>query len=136
MPNLMNSLHIASAGMEVQSTRLKVTAQNIANADSIAETPGGDPYRRKIVTFRNVFDREMGIDKVQVKKVGLDDSDFKLKYEPGHPSADADGYVAYPNIEPMVEMMDVREAQRSYEANLHVIEMSKRMLQQTVDLLR
>jgi flagellar basal-body rod protein FlgC len=132
----MNSLHIASAGMEVQSTRLKVTAQNIANADSIAETPGGDPYRRKIVTFRNVFDREMGIDKVQVKKVGLDDSDFKLKYEPGHPSADADGYVAYPNIEPMVEMMDVREAQRSYEANLHVIEMSKRMLQQTVDLLR
>lgn len=134
--DLADSLVIAAAGMKVQSDRLRVVAQNIANADSTGATPGADPYRRKTITFRNVLDRELGLEKVEVDRYGVDSSDFRLKYEPGHPAANAEGYVAYPNVQTMVEMIDLREAQRSYEANLNVVEVSKTMLQQTVALLR
>lgn len=136
MPMLNNSMYIAANGMKVQGDRLRVVAQNIANAESTGETPGADPYRRKTVTFKNVLDKEMGVDKVQVSKYGVDKSDFRKKYEPGHPAADAQGYVLYPNVDSMVEMMDMREAQRSYEANVNVIDVTKGMLQQTIGLLR
>ncbi|HNB26099.1 MAG TPA: flagellar basal body rod protein FlgC [Alphaproteobacteria bacterium] len=134
--DLMQSLMISAAGMKVQGERLRVVAENLANADSVAETPGGDPYRRKTITFRNEMDRALGLETVQVDKVGADRSDFRLKYDPGNPAADAKGYVKLPNVNSLIEMTDMREAQRSYEANLRAIEVARTMLQRTIDLLR
>ena len=134
--DLMESLMISAAGMRVQGERLRVVAENVANADSVAEVPGGDPYRRKTISFRNALDRELGIETVQVQKVGFDQSDFKIKYEPGNPAADAKGYVKLPNVNALIEMTDMREAQRSYEANLRAIEVARTMLQRTIDLIR
>jgi flagellar basal-body rod protein FlgC len=134
--DLMESLMISAAGMKVQGERLRVVAENLANADSVAEVPGGDPYRRKVITFRNALDKELGLDTVQVSKVGVDQSDFRVKYEPGNPAADAKGYVKLPNVNSLIEMTDMREAQRSYEANLKAIEVARSMLQRTIDLLR
>ena len=134
--DLMESLMISAAGMRVQGERLRVVAENISNADSVSEVPGGDPYRRKTISFRNALDRELGIETVQVQKVGLDQSDFKVKYEPGNPAADAKGYVKLPNVNALIEMTDMREAQRSYEANLRAIEVARTMLQRTIDLIR
>lgn len=136
MSDLVNSLHIAAAGMKAQSDRLRIVSENVANADSRPTKPGEDPYRRKIVSFRNELDREMGIKKVKVYKYGYDDSEFKMKYEPGHPAANAEGYVQTPNVNTIMEMVDMKEAQRGYEANLNVIEISKGMLQRTVDMIR
>lgn len=134
--DLMQSLMISAAGMKVQGERLRVVAENLANADSVAEVAGGDPYRRKTITFRNEMDRALGLETVQVDKVGTDRSDFRLKYDPGNPSADAKGYVKLPNVNSLIEMTDMREAQRSYEANLKAIEVARGMLQRTIDLLR
>lgn len=134
--DLMKSIKISAAGMKAQGERLKVISENIANADSVSPVEGGDPYRRKIVTFQNVLDRKLGADLVRVKGVELDKSEFKKTYNPGHPGADKDGYVRMPNVNPLIEMMDMREAQRSYEANLRVISVSKNMLTRTIDLLR
>ena len=134
--DLMESLMISAAGMRVQGERLRVISENIANVDSVSEVPGGDPYRRKTITFQNALDREMGIDLVKVKKVGLDASEFTRKYDPNNPAADKAGYVKLPNVNSLIEMNDMREAQRSYEANLKVIEVSRGMLQRTIDLLR
>lgn len=134
--DIKDSLFVASAGMKVQGDRLRVISQNIANADSTGTAPGSLPYRRKTISFKNTLDREMGIDKVQVDKYGVDKSDFIKKYDPAHPAADEDGYVLLPNVNTMVEMVDMREAQRGYEANMNVIEVSKSMLQQTLGLLR
>lgn len=134
--DLVNSLHIAASGMKAQSDRLRVVSENIANADSMGTRPGEAPYRRKIISFRDQLDRESGINKVEVHKYGYDQSDFKKKYDPGHPAADADGYVLAPNVNTVLEMVDMREAQRGYEANVNVIEVSKGMLQRTVDMLR
>jgi flagellar basal-body rod protein FlgC len=133
---LFDSMFISASGMRVQGERLRVIAENLANVDSVGETPGADPYRRKTVTFRNQLDREMGVDLVRVAKVGTDQSDFRKKYEPGNPAADKDGYVSLPNVNALVEMTDMREAQRSYEANLKVIEASRTMLSRTIDVLR
>lgn len=134
--DLVNSLHIAASGMKAQSDRLRVVSENIANADSLPTRPGEDPYRRKVISFRSELDRELGADKVEVYKYGYDTSDFKKKYDPGHPAADAEGYVLTPNVNTVMEMVDMREAQRGYEANLNMIEVSKGMLQRTVDMLR
>lgn len=134
--DLMKSMHIAASGMRAQSDRLKVVSQNIANSESIGTREGEDPYRRKILTFKNVMDRQMEIEKVQVGKRGYDDAPFQMRYEPNHPMADEKGYVKYPNVNPLVEMMDMREARRGYEANLNVIEVSKGMLMQTINMLR
>jgi flagellar basal-body rod protein FlgC len=134
--DLMQSLMISAAGMKVQGERLRVVAENLANADSVAETEGGDPYRRKTITFRNELDRQLGLETVQVDKVGVDRSDFRMKYDPGNPAADAKGYVKLPNVNSLIEMTDMREAQRSYEANLRAIEVARTMLQRTIDLLR
>lgn len=134
--DLVNSLHIAASGMKAQSDRLRVVSENIANADSLGTKPGEAPYRRKVISFRNHLDKELGVDKVQVYKYGVDKSEFETKYDPGHPAADAEGYVQVPNVNTVLEMVDMREAQRGYEANLNVIEVSKGMLQRTVDMLR
>ena len=134
--DLMKSMKIATAGMRAQGTRLKVISENIANADSLSPVAGGDPYRRKVVTFENTLNRELGTDLVRVKNIDVDTSDFRKNYQPGHPAADKDGYVRLPNVNALVEMMDMREAQRSYEANLRIVDVSKHLVSRTVDLLR
>lgn len=134
--DLMESLMISAAGMRAQGQRLRVVAENLANADSVAQVPGGDPYRRKTISFKNALDRELGMETVQVSKVGVDPSDFRMKYDPGNPAADEKGYVKLPNVNSLIEMSDMREAQRSYEANLRAIEVARTMLQRTIDLIR
>lgn len=134
--NLSDSMKISAAGLKVQGERLRVIAENLANADSVTEVPGGDPYRRKTISFQNTLDRELGIETVSVARVGEDRGDFRLKYDPGHPAADQRGYVKLPNVNALIEMTDMREAQRSYEANLKAIEAARTMLQRTIDLLR
>jgi len=135
MDDLLKTLKISSSGMRVQGARLKVISENIANADSLAQSPNGKPYRRKTITFKNVLDRATGLDRVVVDKVRPDMSGFGKRYDPNHPSADADGYVLTPNVNSLIEMTDMREAQRSYEANLEVIKASKAMLAGTIDIL-
>jgi flagellar basal-body rod protein FlgC len=134
--DLMDSLAISAAGMRVQGERLRVISENMANVDSVSEVPGGDPYRRKTITFQNHLDRDLGLDLVKVAKVGVDSSDFTKKYDPSNPAADKQGYVKLPNVNALIEMSDMREAQRSYEANLKVIEVARGMLQRTIDILR
>ncbi len=134
--DLTTSLEIASSGMRAQSTRLRVIAENLANASSIGQTPDELPYRRQVVTFRNMFDGALGASRVEVARITRDTGEFVRRFEPGHPSADQAGYVRYPNVNSLIEMMDMREAQRSYEANLSVVETSRTMLQGVVDLLR
>jgi flagellar basal-body rod protein FlgC len=134
--DLMDSLAISAAGMRVQGERLRVISENVANADSVSEVPGGDPYRRKTITFKNELDRQAGLDLVKVSKVGLDPSEFSRKYDPNNPAADKQGYVKLPNVNALIEMNDMREAQRSYEANLKVVEVTRGMLQKTIDILR
>jgi flagellar basal-body rod protein FlgC len=134
--DLERSMRIAAAGMKAQSARLRVTAENLANAESTSRMPGGDPYRRKTVSFANRLDQALGADLVEVDRYGVDRSAFPLRFEPGHPAADARGYVKEPNVNALVEMMDMREAQRSYEANLNAQQQARAMLQKTLDLLR
>lgn len=127
---------ISYAGLAAQAARMRVIAENIANADSTAPTPDGLPYRRQVVTFGQQLDETSGTDLVKVKDIKHDGSEFPRKYMPGHPSADADGYVLYPNVNSLVETMDMRAAQRSYEANLNVIENERMMAARSIDLLR
>ena len=134
--DFLKSMAIAASGLKAQSGRMRVIAENIANAESTAQRPGGDPYRRKIPTFRSEMDRAFEAQTVALGRVRTDPSEFRTKYEPGHPSADANGYVKYPNVNSLVEMTDMREAQRSYEANLNIIGATRRMIQRTIDLLR
>jgi len=132
----LKSIDIAASGMAVQTERLKVIAQNIANSDSVATTPGGLPYQRKTISFKSVLDKKLGLEKVVVDKVGKDSTDFGKKFDPSNPAADEAGYVLTPNVNTMIEMTDMREARNSYQANLSVIEMSKSMIQRTLELLR
>ena len=134
--DFLKSMAIAAAGLKAQSGRMRVIAENIANAESTAQRPGANPYRRKIPTFRSEMDRALDSQTIAMGKVRQDPSEFRTKYEPGHPAADANGYVKYPNVNSLVEMTDMREAQRSYEANLNVIGATRRMIQKTIDLLR
>ena len=129
------SMAIAASGLRTQSDRMKVIAENIANANSTASTPGGDPYRRKIATIQPTFDRELDATLVNTGKPLPDKSEFKSQYDPGNPNADTQGYVKLPNVDSLVEIMDMREAQRSYEADLTVMDSTKQMLAKTVDLL-
>ena len=136
MTDLTKSMNISAAGMKAQGERLRVISENIANAGSTGLTPNDEPYRRKLVTFGTTLDRELGTELVEVKKVSRDPSDFGQRYQPGHPAADASGYVKTSNVNTLVEMTDMREAQRSYEANLKVMQAARTMLQRTIDLLR
>ena len=133
---LMRSIMIAASGLKAQSGRMRVIAENIANAESTASTPGGDPYRRKIPTFNTEHDRELGGQIIELGRVERDRSDFRREYDPGNPAADADGYVKRPNVNSLVEQMDMRDAQRAYEANLNVVGAARRMISRTLDILR
>jgi flagellar basal-body rod protein FlgC len=134
--DFLKSMQIAASGLRAQTGRMQVIAENVASADSTAQRPGGDPYRRKIPTFRSEVDRALEANTVAMGKVRQDPTDFRTKYEPGHPAADQNGYVKYPNVNSVIELNDMREAQRSYEANLNVIGATRRMIQRTIDLLR
>ena len=136
MDDIIKTMRISSAGMRVQGERLRVISQNIANADALPQDANGKPYRRQVVTFKNELDKSLGLKTVRVNKVQPDKSDFGKRYEPSHPAADPDGYVQTPNINTLIEMTDMREAQRSYEANLNAIKASKAMLNLTIDVLR
>ncbi len=134
--DLMLTMKLAAAGLKAQSGRMRVITENIANAESTASNPGDNPYQRKIPTFRQVYDREIGARVVETGRIKLDQTDFGRRYEPGHPAADDKGYVKTPNVNTLIETMDLREAQRSYEANLNVISSTRRMLARTLDILR
>ena len=136
MDDIIKTMRISSAGMRVQGERLRVISQNIANADALPQDANGKPYRRQVVTFKNELDKSLGLKTVRVNKVQPDKSDFGKRYEPSHPAADPDGYVQTPNVNTLIEMTDMREAQRSYEANLNAIKTSKAMLNLTIDVLR
>jgi flagellar basal-body rod protein FlgC len=130
------SQKIAAAGLDVQSHRLRIIAENMANAQSTANTPGGDPYTRKTITFSNDFDEALGANVVGVEQIGKDKSPYRIERNPSHPAADSAGNVKYPNVNILVEMADMREANRSYEANLQMMKQSKSMVMMTVDMLR
>ncbi|MBB4286149.1 flagellar basal body rod protein FlgC [Roseospira goensis] len=136
MDELSKAQRIAVAGMKAQAERLRVIAQNMANADSLAQAPGEQPYRRKLISFESALDRELGADSVKVKQVFEDMTPFPKRHDPSHPAADAEGYVQTPNVNPLIEMMDMREAQRSYEANMSAISVAREMSKRTLELLR
>jgi flagellar basal-body rod protein FlgC len=130
------SLYVAAAGLRAQSGRMRIIAENLANADSTSAQQDGEPYRRHIATMRSEFDRELGTNLVRLGDPVPDKADFRLQYDPGNPAADKQGYVHLPNVNALVEMMDMRDAQRSYQANLEVMDGARSMLVRTVDLLR
>jgi flagellar basal-body rod protein FlgC len=134
--DISKALQISAAGMDAQTTRLRVIAENLANTDTTAGTSTGEPYRRKTVSFANTLDRSTGTETVHVKNIGKDNAAFPLRYDPAHPAADANGYVKIPNVNSFVEMMDMREAQRSYNANLQVMQVSRSMLARTIEMLK
>jgi len=134
--DFIKSLQVAASGLHAQLGRMRIITENIANADSTATTPGGDPYRRKIVTFSSVLDSTLGADVVKLGRVQPDNSDFRIKHEPGNPAADANGDVKYPNVNTLVELTDLRDAQQSYQSDLNVITATRRMLQRTIDILK
>lgn len=134
---ILNAMKISAMGMKVQGTRLRVITENVANAETTGLKPGEDPYRRQTITFKNEMDKKLGVDLVKVEDIGLDTkTPFPVRYIPDHPAADENGYVKMPNVNALVEIMDVREAQRSYEANLGMIEQARNMALRTIDMLR
>ena len=134
--DLMKSIAIAASGLRAQSGRMQVISENIANAESTPSRAGGDPYRRQIATFQSEMDRELGAKVVKLGAVAKDASDFQVKNQPGHPAADASGNVKYPNVNPLIEMTDMRDAERSYSANINVINATRAMIQRTLDILK
>lgn len=134
--DFIRTMMIAASGLRAQSDRMRIISENIANADSTAANSQTDPYRRRIPTFRSAFDKELQANVVQLGKIQTDKSDFLVKNEPGNPAADAKGNVKYPNVNTLIEAVDMREAQRSYEANLNVIGATRRMIARTLDLLK
>lgn len=130
------SQKIAASGLDVQSHRMRVIAENMANAQSTASTPGGNPYTRKTVVFANTFDDALGANLVGIDQIGVDASSYRVERNPGHPAADENGNVKYPNVNILMEMGDMREANRAYEANLQMMKQSRAMVMMTVDLLR
>ncbi len=136
MDPLSAALKIAGSGLEAQSTRLRVVSENIANARSTGDTPGAEPYRRKTVTFGAELDKVSGADLVAVKRLGEDDSDFIQEFDPGNPAADERGYVKMPNVNVLIEMADMREANRTYEANLQTVKQTRDLISSTINLLK
>jgi flagellar basal-body rod protein FlgC len=133
---LAASSRIAGSGMEAQSERMRVIAENIANAQSTGQTAGSDPYTRKTITFRTALDRASGTAAVAVRQIGEDKAPFRVEYDPGNPAANADGNVKLPNVNMLIEMADMREANRSYEANLQMIKQTRSMVASIIELLR
>ena len=134
--DFLKTMTIAASGLRAQAGRMRIISENIANANSTASRPGADPYRRKVPTFRSELDRSLDVRLVELGRTRTDSSAFRLKYEPGNPAADANGNVKYPNVNSLLEMTDMREAQRSYEANINVITATRRMIQRTIDILK
>ena len=130
------ALAISSRGMQAQTTRLRTIAENLANQDTTASTPQGEPYRRKLIAFENRVDRELGAETVRVKGITPDKGDLPVRFDPSHPAADDKGYVRVPNVNSFVEVMDMREAQRSYSANVSVLEVTRGMLTSIIETLR
>lgn len=136
MTDFLSSLKIAATGLHAQNARMRVIAENLANADSTGKTPTDQPYRRRIPTFEAQMDQDAGGEIVKIGQIAQDMSGFQEKYEPGNPAADKNGYVKYPNVDPLIEAMDMREAQRTYEANLNVVTVTRQMLGRTLDILK
>ena len=134
--DLNQTLNVSAAGMDAQTQRLRVIAENIANQDTTGSSPGAEPYRRKTITFESTMDKAAGVQGVGVKNVGEDSSDLPLRYDPANPASNAQGYVKLPNVNIFVEMMDMREAERSYSANVSVMQATRGMLNKTIDLLK
>ncbi len=134
--DLSKTLTISGSGLETQSTRLRVIAENLANQDSTATSPGADPYRRKTVSFSNRMDRAIGVETVRIRQIARDQASFPLRHDPSHPAANARGYVKLPNVNSFVEVMDMRDAERSYRANLAVIQATRGMLTRTIEMLK
>ena len=134
--DFLKAIGIAASGLRAQAGRMRVISENVANADSTAQRPGDNPFRRKIPTFRSEMDRALEARVVGLGPIRTDPSEFRIKHQPGHPAADAAGNVKYPNINPLIEMTDMREAQRNYEANINVIGATRRMIQRTLDILK
>ncbi|OCP04944.1 MULTISPECIES: flagellar basal body rod protein FlgC [unclassified Ensifer] len=136
MDPLTSALKVSASGLQAESTRLRIVSENIANARSSGDTPGADPYRRKTISFAAEVDRASGASLVEIERQGTDDSDFNIEFDPGNPAADEKGMVKMPNVNILVEMADMREANRAYEANLQTIKQSRDLISQTIDLLR
>ncbi len=134
--DLEKSMMISAAGLRAQSTRMRIISENLANSQSVASSPDQDPYRRKMVSFKNVMDNELGVRRIVIDKIIHDRSEFGTKYDPGHPAADETGYVKTSNVNGMIETIDLQQAQRSYQANLNAVEASRNMLMSTLELLR
>jgi len=135
-PDLTKTLRVSTSGMDAQSARLRVIAENLANQDSTGSAPGAAAFRRKTITFESKLDAAVGAETVRVKRIGLDQSEAPLRFDPSHPAANADGYVKLPNVNSFVEMMDMREAERSYNANLAVMQATRAMLNRTIEMLK
>lgn len=133
---LFNAMQVSASGMKAQGMRMRVISENVANAETTSNAPGVDPYRRKTISFKEHLDRASGVNEVAVDKINRDQSDFRMKYDPSNPAADEKGYVKLPNVNSLIETMDMREAQRSYEANMGSIELSRNMMMKTIDMLR
>jgi len=134
--DLQKALTISAQGMTVQTSRLRVIAENLANQDTTGTSPETQPYRRKTITFANSMDRTLGAETVRVKKIGRDMGELPLRFDPSHPAADERGYVRVPNVNSFVEVMDMKEAERSYSANLNVLQVSRGMLTRAIDMLK
>jgi flagellar basal-body rod protein FlgC len=134
--DFLKSIAIAASGLRAQAGRMRIISENIANADSTAANAGAEPYRRKMASFKSEMDRALDAQVVALGRIKTDPTEFRVKHEPGHPAADANGNVRYPNVNSLVEMTDLREAQRSYEANVNVIGASRRMIQRTIEILK
>ena len=134
--DLSTAMTISARGMDVQTERLQVIAENLANQNTAGSSPGADPYRRKTITFQNTMDQTLGASTVSVNSVGTDPSDFQTRYDPSNPAANTQGYVKLPNVNSFVEVMDMREAERSYSANLNAMEATRTMLTRTVEMLK
>jgi flagellar basal-body rod protein FlgC len=134
--DLKSSIDVSASGLRAQALRMRVIAENLANSDSVATTPGGNPYRRRVATFRTEVDRTSGATTVAVKSIEGDKSAFQQVYQPGNPAADAQGYVQRPNVNSLIEGADMKAAQRSYEANLNAIEAARGLTMRTIDLLK
>ena len=136
MDPLKSVLNVAASGMRAQGERLKVVSENVANASSTGNTEGGDPYRRKVISFEELVDRETGASMVGVSDVTRDSADFELRFDPAHPAADQDGFVKVSNVKTILELANMREASRSYQANLNMFETGRSMRSQLLDLLK
>ncbi len=134
--DITKALTLSARGMDVQTARLRTIAENLANQDTTGSTPGAEPYRRKVITFENRMDAALGATTVRVKTIAPDKGELPTRFDPSHPAADAKGYVKTPNVNSFIEVMDMREAQRGYSANMNVMEVTRSMLTRTIEMLK